>query len=129
MKKISCCCSVAIAFTLLSGNVIACEKWKSEIGSTVWNVGKYIKVYKKYTDNNISQSEFRSEANEAIEKLETVVSRTLSISSCTHPDNKYENRKESLSSTIDFALPIMKAGEFLAENVKEKLNNVDEDND
>lgn len=119
--------AVIVVFYILSENVYACDKWKSEIVSVSWSIGKYIKLYGKYVDNKIDKTNFMLEADEVIDKLENVSAYINSTESCEHPSDKYEKRKELLISSLYFSLPIMKSGEYLAGSIKEKLNNSDDD--
>ncbi|KOR29218.1 hypothetical protein TI04_09155 [Achromatium sp. WMS2] len=128
MKKIS---AVLIVFLFVSSNNVHawgggnwgsnCEKWKSEIASSVWNIGKYMTAYSKYISGAIDQSTFRSKADDAIGDLERVLSRVDSVESCAAHDGKYQRRHDLLSNSLHTVLPLMRVGEIVSSVIYDRL--------
>ena len=106
-----------------------CEKWKSEIAGLGCNLASYISTYAKYTQKEISYSDFRSECDALCAKIKKIQSHAQEESSCSHSDGKYEKRRAVLLKTIDMALPTMTTGKYLAPAIKEALRKHEDDTD
>ncbi len=104
----------------MSSNVMACEKWKSEISMAVLDVGYYINAYNNFEKNQISKDLFDSKADRAIKSLSRIKNRADSESSCGG-DVKFEKRRQALRSTLKYAIPVMQVGRSLAPSVREEL--------
>ena len=112
---------VALAALVVSGQAVGCEKWKSEIGETVFYIGSYISAYHKYTSSKISKSQLAEKSDGYIEKLRHIRERVKSIESCEDSNDKFKKRQNALRDALRIAIPTMKGGEFLAEEVKTEL--------
>lgn len=118
MKK----CFLVLPLLVLSmaGQAHACEKWKSEIGGTVKDIGLYMKAYHDRSDGR-----FAEKTDKLIGKLRKIKDRVDSIPSCGD-DVKYENRRIALGKALNITLPVMKAGELLDPGVRESLGRHEE---
>lgn len=113
MKILTLACTL-LAISL-SAEASACEKWKSEIAGVGASIGSYVVSYKKHDGT------FNDTANKAIAKLHEIKDRAESIQSCANDSDKFEKHRLTLLKVINFSLPIMAAGKYLAPSVKDEL--------
>lgn len=113
-----------LALSLTSAEAFSCEKWKSEIGWAVVDIGKYISLYAKFEKSKISESDFKYKSNELINKLAEIKSRAETVASCTD-DTKFENRRVALLDALNISIGAITGGKYLAPAVKEDLQRHD----
>ncbi len=115
---------VLCAFSLTSvspAEAGGCEKWKSEFLSGAVTLTSYINTHRKYFDKKIGAAEFDEQALNLVAKLMVLEARAKAVPSCPHPDDKFEGRRRVLLQTLAVVIPLMKAGDVVAPEIRDRL--------
>ena len=117
------CCIVLVSglFLVVPADGSGCEKWKSEFLTGAMTLTSYINTHHKYFQNKLSRVEFESQALNLVAKLMTLEARAKTVASCVHPDDKFEGRKRRLLQTLAVVIPLMKAGDVVAPEIRDRL--------
>lgn len=120
---------VAFAILLMQGTLSVvpadaggCEKWKSEFLSAGVTVTSYINAHRKYFNQKMSEMEFKAQTDKWLDKLALLEVRAKAVDSCPHEENKFEKRKDVLLKTLAVVIPLMKAGEEVAPQIRDRLD-------
>jgi hypothetical protein len=97
------------------------EKWKSEFLRGAMTLTSYINTHHKYFQNKLSSVEFEAQALNLVAKLMALEARAKTVASCVHPDDKFEGRKRLLLQTLAVVIPLMKAGDVVAPEIRDRL--------
>jgi hypothetical protein len=111
---------MVLTLGLATNSLASCEKWKSEIASTVFELGSYISAYNNYKSQKIKEGAFIDKANDIVEKLQKIKNRVLAVESCMD-QSKFENRRSALLSVLNYSIPIIKYGKYLMPEKREEL--------
>ncbi len=117
------CCIVLVSglFLVVPADGSGCEKWKSEFLTGAMTLTSYINTHHKYFQNKLGRVEFEAQALNLVAKLMAIETRAKSVASCVHPDDKFEGRKRLLLQTLAVVIPLMKAGDVVAPEIRDRL--------
>ncbi|MBX3308089.1 MAG: hypothetical protein KF751_18745 [Nitrospira sp.] len=99
-----------------------CEKWKSEFLGAGATVTSYINAHRKYFNQKMTDVEFKTQTDTWLDKLALLEVKVKAVDSCPHPENKFEKRKDLLLKTLAVVMPLMKSGEEVAPQIRQRLD-------
>ena len=117
------CCILYVlgVFSAPSAQAGGCEKWKSEFLSAAMTLTSYMNTHHKYFQKKLTSVEFEAQALNLVAKLMALEARVKTVASCVHPEDRFEGRRRFLLQTLAVVIPLMKAGDVVAPEIRDRL--------